>query len=388
MLNAKESNMNQSRHTPASPPPASCILHSRSAFTLVELLVVITIIGILVSLIGYAAARALTTAHQNQIKTELNQISMAVDVYKNTYGSYPPNVQIDDIAKDAADPQNYDRNSSSDATIDERQVLDNLKRHLRQAFSRHQEPPELLRRLAGDTALAGALPGGMSAGEAIVFWLGGFSTDDRYPISGEGGPSYRIDNLPGSVPPKDADPLQRNWIFPFTVARLQPRDADNFFDPADGRFIEYNVTVNGVAQTRRINFWQYVPAKSEQPYLYFDVSRHPAMVVIGTSVNGPFDPPAATDLSSTPLHVHPIKVRSESVAASSPIQFANPDKFQILHCGVDDEWGEEAFEQMSVHAVGSADPSAYLLFPDGPFTGDAADTLTNFAEGTLEANQP
>ena len=37
-----------------------------------------------------------------------------------------------------------------------------------------------------------SLHGGMTAGEALVFWLGGFSSDPKYPISGEGGPSYRI----------------------------------------------------------------------------------------------------------------------------------------------------------------------------------------------------
>ena len=34
------------------------------------------------------------------------------------------------------------------------------------------------------------------------------------------------------------------------------------------------------------------------------------------------------------------------------------------------------------------DPDDYLLYPDGPFTGDVADTIVNFSEGTLEASQP
>jgi hypothetical protein len=103
---------------------------------------------------------------------------------------------------------------------------------------------------------------------------------------------------------------------------------------------------------------------------------------------GAYDPPAATDLNPNALHVHAIKTRSQSANDAVQIQFANKDKFQILHAGIDDEWGEEAFEEMSIHNVGTNDPDNYLLFPNGPFTGEVADTLTNFSEGTLEASQP
>ncbi len=353
----------------------------RRAFTLVELLVVITIIGILAALITAAGAGALKRARQAQIKTELDQITMAYQSFKDKYGAFPPNCQVDGTG----DP------------IDEAQVLTDIKRHLKQAFPWHREPDSLIAALAGMTTTGALLPsgqglqGGMTAGESVVFWLGGFSTDPKYPISGEGGPSYQIPSL-GQAQNYKLDPIEsRNWIFPFEVARLRPRGGDNYFDgsPAAGaRFLEYTVRVDGVDQLRRINFWQYTPSKSEQPYLYFDVSRHPAAVVVSGNVDGRFDPPAASDLSPNPLHVHAVKVRSESAAANSPVQFANQDKFQILHCGIDEEWGEEAFEQMSVHDVNSVDPNSYLLYPDGPFTGDIADTLTNFAEGTLEASQP
>ena len=91
--------------------------------------------------------------------------------------------------------------------------------------------------------------------------------------------------------------------------------------------------------------------------------------------------------------MHAIKSRSESAGAAAPIQFANRDKFQILHCGIDDEWVADAFEMMSAHGIREkggdpTDPADYLLYPDGPFTGEVADTITNFSEGTLEASQP
>lgn len=350
---------------------------NRVGFTLVELLVVITIIGILAALITAAGAGALKTARQNAIKTELDQITMAYQSFKDKNNVYPPNLQVD---------------GTTDPLI-ETQVLTDIKRAMKQAFPKHREPDELIAALAGLTANGAMLPsnqglqGGMTAGESIVFWLGGFSNDPKFPISGEGGPSYRIQTA-GQATNNQLDPVEsRTWVFPFEVSRLQPRDSDNYFDASEQRFIEYTVTIpgqnNNQPQFRRINFWQYVPSKSEQPYLYFDVSRHPAAVANGSNWLAPYDPMAATELAASPLHVHAIKTRSESAGAASPIQFANPDKFQVLHCGVDGEWGD--FEPMSVH---DRTPEDMLLYPDGPFTGDVADTLTNFSEGTLEASQP
>ena len=354
---------------------------SRVGFTLIELLVVITIIGILAALITAAASGALKKARQTRIKVEMDQISAGLQTFKDKYISYPPNCQVDD-------------ESGNSNPIDEAQVLTDLKRQIKQVSTRSAEPDYLLRALVGlataDSANTGNLKGGMSSGESLVFWLGGFSDDPKYPISGEGGPSYRIDNLGGGVTAVQADPIEsRKWIYPFEVTRLRPRTSDNFFDPTGDRFIEYKFNINGVTQTRRINFWQYVPAQSERPFLYFDTSRHPAGVRSGSDLLGTYDPPAATALNPNALEVYAIKTRSESAADSSPIQFANKDKFQILHPGLDEEWGEEEFKKMAPRYVNSINAQDYLLYPDGPFTGEVADTIVNFSDNTtLEASQP
>lgn len=371
--------MNQSRPTSKSLPPASCILNPRSAFTLVELLVVITIIGILAALITAAGAGALKRAQQARIKVEIDQLAMAIQTYKDGAGSYPPNCQTDDTTINTG-------NEPATEPLSEQQVLTDVKRHLKQAFPRHREPEDLLRVIAGLPAVDTSnfnrlLAGGMSAGEAVVFWLGGFSSDPKYPISGEGGPSFRIDNLPSGVTADTADPVEsRKWVYPFELARLRPRKSDNFFDGTNNRFIVYTININGVTQQRRINFWQYVPGKSEQPLLYFDTSRH--------EPEAAFDPPAAPSVNPNALHVHALKTRSESAGAALAIQFANKDKFQILHCGIDDEWGADAFEKMTLHGSPPPTTAELILFPNGPFTGEVADTITNFSEGTLEASQP
>jgi hypothetical protein len=300
-----------------------------------------------------------------------------VQEYFNRVTAYPPNCQTD-----------------KQGPLDETQVFNDLKKHLKQIAPRHQEPDDLLRRMAGVANSGAQLNGGMSAGEALVFWLGGFSSDPKYPISGEGGPSYRIQSL-GQTANRTLDPIEsRTWVYPFAIAQLAPRDQqDNYFDESSGRFVEYTVNINGVPQLRRINFWQYTPRRSQQPYLYFDTSRHPAYDVTPGAELSRFDPPAATDESPFPLHVHAFKKASDSASTNAPIEFVNPDKFQIMHCGDDGEWDPDAFERMSAHGVEESggdptDVSSYLLFPTGPFIGEVADTIVNFtAERKIEDAQ-
>jgi len=62
----------------------------RHAFTLVELLVVITIIGILAGLITAAAVNARRAAKRAVIRTEISELEMAIEKYKTEYGEYPP----------------------------------------------------------------------------------------------------------------------------------------------------------------------------------------------------------------------------------------------------------------------------------------------------------
>lgn len=368
-------------------------LVTRQAFTLVELLVVIVIIGILAALITVAAVAALRTARKAQIKAEITEISNGFDEYKNKTTAYPPNCQTDGTG--AANP------------IDETTVLTDLKRHMKQAFPRHQESDNLLRALAGLSATGSdasdyprALGGGLTAGEALVFWLGGFSSDPKYPISGEGGPSYNLTGVSAGDKSK-VDPIEsRKWIYPFDINRLGPRASTGYFDETNGsgRYIEYTATINGARKLRRINFWQYTPSKSGQPYLYFDTSRHPAYDTSVAAVSR-FDPPAATADSKLALDVFALKKINPSYLASSttspPVTFINPEKFQVIHCGLDDAWGTEGFGLMSARTIGAAPynrdaklPASYLLFPSGPFVGDIADTQVNFAtETTIEDSQ-
>ena len=130
---------------------------ARGGFTLVELLVVIIIIAILAAIAVPVVMRAVATAHNARIKTEIDMLHMAIMQYKNEYGSFPPAVDVDTAGNGGR-----------------------INKHIQRLFPR--APAAFL--------LNNASASLMKPNTALVGWLVGYSDDPTNPmgiVSGSGG---------------------------------------------------------------------------------------------------------------------------------------------------------------------------------------------------------
>jgi prepilin-type N-terminal cleavage/methylation domain-containing protein len=164
----------------------------RSAFTLVEMLVVIVIIAILAAAVVPAVFLALNKAREATIAMEVGNLQQALEQCKVDWGDYPP-----DFATDTSPAAQIDR------------YLTGLYR-----YRRGDAPPDL------DL-------NNLDPAEALFFWLGG-SAPPANPNSN--GPRPH----PGGLSSDPAKPVssvsKRTPRFDFDQTRLTDRDADGFLE--------------------------------------------------------------------------------------------------------------------------------------------------------------
>jgi prepilin-type N-terminal cleavage/methylation domain-containing protein len=257
----------------------------RRAFTLVEMLVVITIIGILAALITGAAVVARTYVKRATIISEIKQIDGALEMYRTEIGDYPPD--FTDIPA--------------------------VNRHLKKRFPSYggANPYAQLR---ADLETNYGINGTLDPASAILFWLGGL-------------PEQRGDDMPAGFNADKAHPFNPGGS---RTAR--------FFDPEKSR-IRWDGSFNGAMR--------YCEAGVDTPLVYFrarkDLTTNNRWE-FGSVSGNTFTP--FTCNSGTGIAVPYLDGTDASTAgvdfsvASVKRPWRNGEKFQIVATGLDETFGD------------------------------------------------
>ncbi|MBN2022997.1 MAG: type II secretion system protein [Pirellulales bacterium] len=355
---------------------------ARPAFTLVELLTVVVIIGILVGLITAAAVPAIRKAREATILNEIRQVEMALGEYKEQFGDYPPDFAYVNLAANGA-------------------AQNEILRHLTKAFPRYRpgqprqgtsSPPAASdsqwKRFVDDVAyFCRFSPDGstvlrldvnaMDPAAALVFWLGGppaaggttklagFSADPANPFwVGE------LDlNGDGNVDP--GQDLNGNSTLDGPGSRL-PR----LYDFAEGR-LQLQHSVYAPALNPLV--YKYVPEHVQNPegggvppYVYFRArgERYSDDGAVYTS-------PGYIHTSCGACYPY-----AREQQTGRPPVWLNPRKFQILCSGLDGVYG---LPNNPEDQPFPSTPTAIRLAgkPEDITDSSEDDNLTNFATGRI-----
>ncbi len=314
-------------------------------FTLVELLVVISIIAVLAALLIPAAFAGIRTAKEARIILEVTNISQALAQYKTAYGEYPP-----DFSMDGSD-------SNTDIVRRRKQLA--INKHMARSFRRRNTPalPNsptafLPNPISPDVDyLTGEQLDALNPTTALAFWLQGFSNDPQHPLTGpDKTPMFDFDKsrlTTDPVGPFAAIAADANVDNDVILARYFPAG-----DTARTPYIYYRADVStpaawaqgdnsgkfanqvlGVLSTSMVKdeaetLAAYVDAArwattagagAAQPYFRYSPATYPP----GGNTNNAIENPA-NSISGMPDKLWP---------------YAAPKKFQLISAGLDGQYG-------------------------------------------------
>lgn len=269
-------------------------------FTLVELLVVITIIGILASLALVGINRARIGVLNMTMKTEVGKIAQALDLYKEDHGAFPPDgntVALNATARAAAFNSHLNKmfsqrnaaqdNPSTTNAANKAQIIADLKT------------------LGNDQNIVNPNPSSgnpyqledLDPSEAYVIFLMGFSPNVERPLTGPG---------------------ERSPIYEFDQSRLIDPDGDGW--------------------------WSYHPDYTIAEIVYFNAKT--------------YDDGSSSVASFTPYDssVGAGIARPYGTIVNGSFKWAEPKKYQLIIAGMDDNFGSyTAANQMKLYPSGVAD---------------------------------
>jgi prepilin-type N-terminal cleavage/methylation domain-containing protein len=252
--------------------------HHKTAFTLVELLVVMAIIGILIGLLIPTIRGVMIRAEVSRLVMEIKQLESGIEAYKKKFDDYPP---------DFTDP-----------------AL--VVRHARKVFPRIADADinallKVAYQVDNISNISSVAHWQIDPAEALVFWLSGFSDEVTRPFTGPGGPLSGQRRKPG--------------IYDFDGRRLFAADDG---DP----------------------FPVYLPRGFETPYVFFDARSYGYKLANGNvDLTAQYPPPLSKKPSKYHTEISG-RARPYMSSLANEI-WVNDRTFQILATGVDSDFGQD-----------------------------------------------
>jgi len=348
---------------------------TRKGFTLVELMIAIAIIAILMTLTITAVTRAIGRGRETAARLEINALAQAVEQYNLKYGDYPPDGSSFDV----------------------------LSRHMRKIFPRMSpQDSALLLQLTRARGTQDFSYVAMDRAESLVFFLGGFSENVLFPLTGEGGPlklsSNRVNANDSDLANYEFNGTRDNAFFDFDPSRLTTaRDGNGYLMSTDEALLGVADPLHGGNDPLPVYLARTgVPT----PLVYFDSRTYENV--------GPND--FNGYIAGMPTVTEYGGIRPYLTTGTGEIQFHNPSTFQIISPGSDGVFGACVFDgPLPVYFVtqtgmavkkfngiyDSTDPAIVkfqdsdspLRMPSVTVNGHL-DNLTNFSSSTLESDLP
>lgn len=348
-----------------------------AGFTLVEILVVIVIIGLLAGITSTVLVSARNAARSSVVATQMSQLSMALDEYKNQYGEYPP---------DFSDPAA-------------------VMRHVKKRWPRYDVPgnsvaaqyAEFMRHVRYGCMLSSGTidaPGGVDVLDgrhvwdlenqayvsSLIFWLGGLPDYDGKPSGFYANPKAPLGVGYNSADLADGSPdVLVPLAFPFKARREAP-----LFDFELKNVGYYICAVNKDSQTGLVDEARGYPIDDpEAVEAYAPVFQQGDLPIVyfRPSANTPYGTKSFCLADSDDAENASISRAVPYMRDAQSGAWFEDKRFQMIHPGVDGLFGpDENYDEPRNPANGDET----ILAGTTQLSGEDDDNIVNFAEnGTL-----
>jgi type II secretory pathway pseudopilin PulG len=338
----------------------------------VELLVVMAILGILAGLLAWGVNAARVAILKRAQAFEVQSIASAVEAYKTKYGDYPPDGSSWPVM------EAHLRKAFPNILVSELALLNpalsTANGYIRNDNDLTASHPHLARYLSTAPGLRSGRV--FDAAEALVFFLGGFSSDPQRPITGPGGP-LKLNPVGGYM----YNTQRENAFFEFKIGRLT-------LDPNTGASNDEAVYSEGVPNDLMPVYVGNGPTYQQLgvPIIYFDSRTYQlAGATVGdSSYYFNFYSPGLVDTrnvrDSTRNCARPfLSMDLDANKGNNALRYANDKTFQIMNGGYDRIYGCQSVKNV---AAPESKPAFLFTVPGGNTAMLDVQTRTFIRPGT------